>query len=68
MEFSPVESFFAKPTHSASQALVKDALIALTHEAIGVPSDAPKGATLPADEEGYVEIAPGHYVKNVNHG
>ena len=68
VEFSPVESFFAKPTHSASQALVKDALIALTHEAIGVPSDAPKGATLPADEEGYVEIAPGHYVKNVNHG
>lgn len=68
VEFGPVESFFARPTHPASQALVNDALIALTHEAIGAPSNASQDTTVSAEEEGYSEIAPEHYVKSGKNG
>ena len=67
LEFGPVESFFAHPTHPASKALVSDALVALTHEGVEPAAGASARAVASISEEGYEQVAAGHYVKRFRH-
>ncbi len=67
VEFGPVESFFANPTHPASKALVNDALLALTHEAGGASAGTPRSAATATSEGGYAQVATGHYVRRFDH-
>ena len=67
LEFGPVESFFAHPTHPASKALVSDALVALTHEGVEPTAGASARAVASISEEGYEQVAAGHYVKRFRH-
>ena len=68
LEFAPVESFFAQPTHPYSKAMVSDALIALEHDAApaapaSIAREMAEASTAESAASGYVLVAEGHYVK-----